>query len=184
MGFYIKRFIKYLLIPFGIIYSLFCRKRPRITILMYHRVNDKVSKELAVKVRDFIWHMEYLDRRGYKVISMDDAYNMMEKGEIDDDYIVISFDDGYLDYYVNAYPILKRYLFPSIIYIVPAYMSSGELFWWDESDGNGDLIDIDTLIDLSKDELVTIGSHTMKHIDMDKLGRADIEYELRESKGF
>ncbi len=182
MIFYVKRLIKYLLLPFGIVHSLFFREDFSITILMYHRVGEGIPMELAVRPKDFLWHMDYLKKGRYKVISMDDAYNMMVDGQIDDRYVVISFDDGYLDFYENAYPILKRYSYPSIVYVVPAYIQSGEPFWWDREGEDNSLIDMETLVKLSADGLVTVGSHTMNHIDMDMLNRELLEYELKESK--
>ena len=101
----IRRVIKYLLLPIGIIYCKLIRNiEKEVLILMYHRVNDNVFSELTINVDDFKWQMEYLKSHGYKVISMDDAYNMLISKNIDGRYMVLSFDDGYEDFYLNAYP--------------------------------------------------------------------------------
>ena len=68
--------------------------------------------------------MNYLDKMGYKVITMDDVYAMITQNAIKGKHVVISFDDGYLDYYTNAYPILKKYNFPSTLYLCPVYIGT------------------------------------------------------------
>src|SRR5690606_35501956 len=65
---------------------------------------------------------------------------------------------------------------------VPAYIQSGEPFWWAREREDNSLIDMETLVKRSADGLVTVGSHTMNHIDMDMLNRELLEYELKESK--
>lgn len=68
MALFIRTIIKYILVPIGIIYAAFNKSKDEILILMYHRVDDDVKRELAVTRRDFNWQMNYLYRKGYNVI--------------------------------------------------------------------------------------------------------------------
>jgi len=182
MTFFIRTFFKYLLVPLGIIYNLFHKQKDEVLILMYHRVDDTVKKELAVSRRSFCWHMNYLDKMSYKVITMDDVYAMITQNAIKGKHVVISFDDGYLDYYTNAYPILKKYNFPSTLYLCPGYIGTDKKYWWDQDEENARIMNWQHIFRLGGEDLVEFGSHTMNHIDMDQLALTDMEKELKLSK--
>jgi len=182
MIFVIKTIIKYFLIPFGILLAVLNRSKNEILVLMYHRIDNGVKKELGVSVRDFCWHMNYLYKKKFNVISMDEAYSMISRNAIKGKHIVLTFDDGYKDYYTNAYPILKKYDFPSIVYVCPGYIDTNKRYWWDRDDKRVQLMSWEDICKLNKEGLVNFGSHTMNHCDMDKLSIAEIKNELEMSK--
>lgn len=176
------RMVRYLIAALGMIFNIFKRDNNEIIILMYHRVNDDIKKELAVKKENFIWHMDYLKRKKYNVISMDEAYFRIRTNSINGRYLVLTFDDGYEDFYYNAFPILKEYNFPSMLYIVPGYIETEKVFWWDRELGESRLMDWPMLIELSKSGIVDFGSHTLNHIDLNKVKGYDLISEIRDSK--
>ena len=163
----ILKLIKIMLIPVGMLYTLFSDESGTV-ILMYHRVNDSVKKELSVKRTDFIWHMNYLHRKGYKVITLDDAIKLYGSGnnrhkegttenncrdinekEIYEEkavernkgkFAVLTFDDGYEDYFTAAFPILSNFCYPSIVFLVPGFIEKGRIFWWDRDIGESRLM--------------------------------------------
>ena len=147
---------------------------------MYKR--QVVEKELAVKKSHFIWQMRYLKENKFSVISMDEAYGMLRDNRLKGRHIVLSFDDGYRDYYQEAYPILNEYQFPSILYLVPGYIDSDKVFWWDQDVGASELLSWEQLKECSSNPLVTLGSHTMNHYDLDTLNHQDLGVELVGSK--
>src|SRR5690554_5927907 len=116
---------------------------------MYHRVNDVVEKELSVKRSHFTWQMRYLKQKKYSIISMDQAYGMLRSNKLKGRHIVLSFDDGYRDYYQEACPILNEYQFPSILYLVPGYIHSDKVFWWDQDVGESELLSWERLKECS-----------------------------------
>ena len=178
----IIKIIKYLVIPFGLIYEAVRGEKNEILILMYHRVNNHIRKELSVKEEDFKRQMEYLKRKNYKVITMDDAVRMIRNREIKGKYIVLTFDDGYEDFYTNAWPVLKQHGFLSTVYIVPGYVETSMIFPWDQDIGESRLMNWEQIIELNKSRLVNFGSHTQHHFDLDKLDERCVEYELETSK--
>lgn len=177
MKYLIWNFIKLLLIPFGMLASVLAGKYT-ITILMYHRVKDEISKEMSLPQINFNWQMDYLESNNYNVISMDEALDIMTSGPIEGRYVVLTFDDGYEDFYSNAYPILKKHNFHSTVYIVPGFIETNKTFWWDRDIGESRLMNWQQIIELSESGLVTIGAHTQNHIDMNRLSAEDIEAEL------
>ncbi|HHT49889.1 MAG TPA: polysaccharide deacetylase family protein [Eubacteriaceae bacterium] len=182
MKFFIHKIIKYIILPFGILYRMVNRENEEIIILMYHRVNDKVKKELSVKEKDFKWQMRYLKRKGYSLLTMDEVFRKIKDNKIKGRHIVLSFDDGYEDYITNAFPILYQYGFPSILYLVPGYIDHNKVFWWDKDLGKSDLLSWQQILKLKENNLVEIGSHTQHHLDLDKLEEDQLAFEIKKSK--
>lgn len=113
-------------------------KKGRVTILFYHRVlDDKQMKDyyrpaVAVSVSTFRKQMKVLQKR-YKVISLKDAACLLRKKELlENNYMVVTFDDGYMDNYENAFPVLREYNLPATIFLTTDYINSNMLLWTDE----------------------------------------------------
>jgi peptidoglycan/xylan/chitin deacetylase (PgdA/CDA1 family) len=45
--------------------------------------------------------------------------------------VVVTFDDGYENNYLTAYPLLKKYGIPATFFIATAFIESGEMLWFD-----------------------------------------------------
>lgn len=166
----------------GMLLYPFKKHDHEILILMYHRVNDQINHAIAVKEERFHWQMEYLMKKGYKVISMDEAYQKIKAKTIDGKYIVLTFDDGYEDFYNTAYPVLQKYEFPTILYLVPGYIESDKVFPWDQDLGQSNLMNWEQIKKLKEDTLIIIGSHTLNHYDINTLDSTTLRNELEESK--
>jgi peptidoglycan/xylan/chitin deacetylase (PgdA/CDA1 family) len=183
MKFILIKLAKYLMIPVGVVYTVFCRVRCPV-ILLYHRVNDCIKKEMAVKTSNFRWQMDYLRRKGYRVISLDQAIrmaNMMRTAELKKT-VVLTFDDGYEDYYTEAFPVLMKCRYPSINYLASGFVESGRVFPWDADIGFSNLMIWDQIKDLSSSGLAEFGSHTVNHPELNKLNDMEAEQELSLSK--
>jgi len=46
--------------------------------------------------------------------------------------LLITVDDGHISFYMNAFPLLKKYQIPAILFIVPSLINTENPFWWDE----------------------------------------------------
>lgn len=85
-----------------------------VPVVMYHSIADN-SEEifyhwLSCPVELFEKHLKYLKKHGFTSISMKELFEHLKYNkEIPEKSIVHTFDDGYLDTWVNAYPILKKY---------------------------------------------------------------------------
>jgi len=102
-------------------------------ILMYHHVTDRDEVFLPhVTARVFGRQMEYL-KREYRVRGLDELMEMVGRGEkIPARSVAITFDDGYEDVYLNAFPVLKRYDLPSTVFVSTGFIDSDRLPWTDE----------------------------------------------------
>ena len=103
--------IAILAISFGVMWGLSTDyKIYGVPVLNYHQVNDEKHSALTLHVDQFREQMEYLHNQGYNTITLDQLYDYLENGsELPNKPIVITFDDGYVDNYNNALPILKEY---------------------------------------------------------------------------
>ncbi|NLM36127.1 MAG: polysaccharide deacetylase family protein [Clostridiales bacterium] len=182
--FWIKKLIKLICVPSGIIYNIISKRNKGIKILMYHRVKDDVQMELSVNTKDFQWQMEYLKRKGYKVISMDEACERIKNKNLEDKLVVLTFDDGYEDYYHHAYPILEKYGYPSMVYLVPSYIERKKVFWWDEALGESPLLSWQQIKELQDKGLTSFGSHTWSHTNLRETDIKTIRQELTQSKNY
>jgi len=92
----------------------------RITILNYH----------DIKGEDFERHVKYLNKH-FKIISLDECINILKEHKIEDNYLVITFDDGYQSFYKEIYPIVKKYNIQVTIFLPADFIGSKKLFWFD-----------------------------------------------------
>lgn len=125
-----------------------------VPVLLYHHVSDAIQSQYSVTTSALETQMQWLYENGYKTITISDlAYLIRNGGTVPGRPVIITFDDGYLDLYQNAYPILDRYGFAATAYII------------------GDTVD--TRGNLSSEQLLElishgweIGSHSMHHTDL------------------
>jgi len=103
-------------------------------ILVYHRVGifqDKWSIS-TIAVLEFEKQMKYL-KKTYNILDLEELVSLIkEKKAIPKKTVVITFDDGYLDNYTFAFPILKKYKIPATIFLTTGYVGSNKIFWWDK----------------------------------------------------
>ena len=142
----------------------------KVLVLNYHMVN-RMFISLAIDPEDFDWQMKYLVDHGYHTISPDELYAFLEgKGTLPDRPVLITFDDGYVDNYTNAYPILKKYNLKATIFMVTGFVSErkGYLTW-------------DQLREMEQHG-ITAQSHTVTHAPLPELSDERIREELIVSK--
>jgi peptidoglycan/xylan/chitin deacetylase (PgdA/CDA1 family) len=102
-----------------------------VQILIYHRVNDDRDPFFpALPVETFRRQMEYL-AENFNFLSLAEAVARLQKRDVPDNGVVITFDDGYRDNYVNAFPILKSLSIPATIFLTTDAIGSGRVIWHD-----------------------------------------------------
>lgn len=110
----------------------------KVTILMFHRVTDTFFDiSLLVKKKTFEECMKYI-AQSYPVISMDfliqnfDEWENIVRAGLKPAPFVITFDDGWIDSYNTAYPILNQLKLPATIYLTTGFVSSKCSYWQEE----------------------------------------------------
>jgi peptidoglycan/xylan/chitin deacetylase (PgdA/CDA1 family) len=107
------------------------RQSRNVQILVYHRVNDEHDSFFpATPTGVFAKQMDYL-ASNFNVLSLEDAVERMRINDIPDSAVVITFDDGYKDNYLNAFPILKRLSISATIFLTTEIIGSEKVIWHD-----------------------------------------------------
>lgn len=142
----------------------------KVAVLNYHKV-DNVDISLSIRVKDFEEQMKYLRDNDYHTITPEELYVALEgKGDLPDNPVLITFDDGYEDNYENAYPILKKYGFKATIFVISSFVDNmSHYITWDEAR------------EMAKNG-ITIASHTVDHRSMTDLTDEQLKKELVDSK--
>jgi peptidoglycan/xylan/chitin deacetylase (PgdA/CDA1 family) len=102
-------------------------------VLIYHRVNDEKCGFQIDKVppRLFRRQMEYLARH-FHVLALEDILGRIRSGEaLPKRCVVVTFDDGYEDNYLHAFPILDRLGLPATIFLSTGCINGGPMLWFD-----------------------------------------------------
>jgi peptidoglycan/xylan/chitin deacetylase (PgdA/CDA1 family) len=100
-------------------------------IVAFHRVDDRVAGDaLSVGVDAFDRFCQFF-RRHYDVISLGDLVTRLERGVDVAGSLAITFDDGYLDNYENAAPILRRLDLPATFFVTSDFIETETVAWWD-----------------------------------------------------
>jgi len=109
---------------------------PGWTIVMYHRVIDDPSSDpfslgMCVARDYFDDQIRYL-RRHFNPIGLLDAVARLQSGEpLPDRAVSVTFDDGYLDNYELALPMLEERQIPMTLFVPTGGLDTDELLWWD-----------------------------------------------------
>jgi peptidoglycan/xylan/chitin deacetylase (PgdA/CDA1 family) len=104
--------------------------RPRALILGYHRIATERCDPggLCVSAQNFSQQLEVLSDIAQPV-SLSGLVSMLRGGPPPRRRVVVTFDDGYLDNLITAWPMLRRHRIPATVFVATGFM--GQEFWWD-----------------------------------------------------
>lgn len=129
-----------------------------VCVLMYHSIDYEKNNGLRTPKEQFEKQIRYIKDNGYTTLTLNELYNFFANNKpVPKKSVVLTFDDGYLDNYKNAYPILKQYGIKATIFVITntidkdsKYMNSMQLRKL-QNDG------------------IDIESHTLNHEDLSSL---------------
>ena len=157
--------------------------QPRVTVLLFHRVTDEARDNLSVGVSQFERLMQLLKQHCEvlsieQVLALGDAVPRSRRP-----LVAVTFDDGYLDNYTHAAPILRRLGLPAGFYVSTGIVASDRQFPHDQRRGNA------TLPVMAWDQIrqmhawgFNIGSHTVSHVDCVAEEEGVVRTELQQSR--
>ncbi len=102
----------------------------RIPVIYYHSVAPKIKKDwsrsyLTLELKYFEEELKYFKKNRYKPLFLEDYYQIRKEGDNSrKKFIVLTFDDGFLDNYIYVYPLLKKYNFKATIFVNPEFVDS------------------------------------------------------------
>lgn len=158
----------------------------RILILMYHMISDarhSYEEDIVVSPDKFKKQMWYLKYKGYTPVSLDDLYGCFvnETRCLPEKPVIITFDDGYMNNYENAFPILRQFDFPATVFIVAGLVGNVNQRMKTKGYPERPLVNWNE-IEVMKKNGITIGSHTMSHPRLSLLESKDARREIEDSK--
>lgn len=149
----------------------------RVPILMYHYIaNNPKSQDvqrnvLSVAPDKFEAQMDYLSKNGFQPITLDTLYGIFNKQvTAPQKPVVLTFDDGYIDFYTIAFPILRRFNFYAVSFIPTSLVGGGYYMNWDQ------------IKEIQSSGLVTFESHTVTHANLAGLGYQAVLKQMVDSK--
>jgi peptidoglycan/xylan/chitin deacetylase (PgdA/CDA1 family) len=178
----------------------------RIPILMYHSISDITENgvhpyyQVCTTPAVFESHMRFLSENNYNVISLDQAVRIFHSPPLNEpkepkqpnepnrpnrrdrpdrpnnQFVVLTFDDGFRDFITVGFPILSKYSFSATVFLPTGFIGDDrktfkgrECLTWEE------------VRELQK-KGVSFGSHSVNHFKMDELSEKDLRLEIEISK--
>jgi peptidoglycan/xylan/chitin deacetylase (PgdA/CDA1 family) len=158
----------------------------QLPILMYHHVAPTGSSKFSrwrVTPEAFAAQLQCLrDAGAYSVTLKQWHVARMTKTPLPGKPVLITFDDGYLDFATYAWPVLKRYGFSATVFIVAGF--AGKTNRWDSIFDYGEelaILDWEQIRQLHS-EGVEFGSHTVNHYPLTSLSPAEVIHEGTQSR--
>lgn len=149
---------------------------------MYHSVADEDESamrpyfRIAITPSQFLSHMTWLNEHGFRTVDLAGAMTLLKEGNTATKTVVITFDDGYRNFYEHAFPALKEFGFTATMFLPTASIADQPLVfnrrtcmtWRDVRE--------------LKREGITFGSHTVTHPQLYGQTRARIQEEILHSR--
>ena len=143
---------------------------------MYHAIDRAKSKRIDkneqfynVTPERFAKEMRYLKENGFNTITLDDLIRSEDEGELPDNPIMLTFDDGHISNFEFALPILKEFGFTGVFFLVVNDIGKRNRISWKQARA-------------LKDSGMDIGSHGMNHHILNKASHIKLVSEMKASK--
>jgi peptidoglycan/xylan/chitin deacetylase (PgdA/CDA1 family) len=153
-----------------------------VPILTYHSISENLFgkvhpyHQINTPISVFAMQMKWLRREGYRTISLSELLSGFETTEDLAKTVALTFDDGYQDFYTDAFPLLRQCGFRATVFLATdrirdtsVRMEGADYLTWSE-------------VRELRAEGITFGSHSVTHADFRSLRPEHIEYELGYSK--
>ena len=162
------------------------KKKYEVPVVMYHRVINNSENEgiygTYIYENIFRQHMQYLKDNNFDVITFEDLNKIgwRNRFQRNKKYIMITFDDGYVDNYNLAFPILKEFGFKATIFL----MGESTYNEWDVNAGGEKKFELmdKFMIKEMQDYGIEFGAHTFNHPKLNKLSEEEIRYQIVDVK--
>jgi len=121
-------------------------------------LKNKLTDEIPVFIfhhiipKEFEEQLQHLQKNGYRTLNADEMYEVLDKSaKAPQKSIVITFDDGLSDVYDVAYPLLKKYGYQAIVFLIPRWIGSPGVVTWDQ------------VTEMHRSGVIDFQSHSLNH---------------------
>lgn len=147
-----------------------------VPILMYHYIEPEspgqsaLRRGLGVTPKNFDEQMKWLYDNGFKTLTLSQYFSLIaDQKDIPKKTVLLTFDDGYRDFFENAAPILLRYNMTATVFIITDSMGYPAYMDWDQ-------------VKLLSSEGFEFGSHSLTHPNLRNLKDGNLKDEVEQSK--
>ena len=137
---------------------------------MYHRFDENKYPSTNIRMEVFKEHLEEIKNLNLEFISFQ-KFEKIVNNKIDKNYLLLTIDDAFSSFYLNAWPIIKKNKIPIILFVSTREVGKYGYMTWDQ------------IKEIASSDLVTIGNHSHSHeylIDWDeKKIREDLEIAIK-----
>ena len=117
---------------------------------MYHRFNENKYPSTNIRNEIFKEHLKEINKSEIKFITFE-KFEEIIKTNIDNNYLLLTIDDAFESFYLNAWPILKKKKIPFVLFVSSREIGKYGYMTWDQ------------INEVGSSNLVTIGNHSHTH---------------------
>ena len=121
-----------------------------VTSLMYHRFDENKYPSTNIKNEIFIEHLKEINNSEIEFITFEKFEEIIKTG-IKKNYLLLTIDDAFKSFYLNAWPILKNKKIPFILFVSTEAIGKNGYMTWEQ------------IREVTSSNLVTIGNHSHTH---------------------
>jgi len=136
--------------------------------LMYHRFDENKYPSTNIRNEIFIEHLKEINNQKIEFITLE-RFEKIIKTNIDKNYLLLTIDDAFESFYLNAWPILKNKRIPFILFVSTREIGKYGYMTWKN------------IKEVATSDLVTIGNHSHTHEYLIDWGDDKIKSDLMTS---
>jgi peptidoglycan/xylan/chitin deacetylase (PgdA/CDA1 family) len=157
--------------------------RPALPILMYHSISDDLEPDVSPYYKTstsparFALQVRWLAGEGFRAVGLDEGLELAGREKLGEEKVVVmTFDDGFRDFYDSAFPVLKAHGYAATVFLPTAFIGQSrqsfkgrECLTWEE-------------VRELRGEGIRFGSHTVNHPVLYETPWGQIKEQLSVSK--
>ena len=157
-----------------------------VPVIQYHKIDNPARDSLVrggfTPPGRFHRQMMYLQRQGFIFYTASELIEHFRRhGLFPPNAITVTFDDGWKDNYINAFPILRRLGIKATIFLVPSCIDQVSAKALAEGEGGRAHLSRKEILEMSEHG-IEFGSHSMNHQLLHRIPPEEVKAEVEESK--
>jgi peptidoglycan/xylan/chitin deacetylase (PgdA/CDA1 family) len=153
---------------------------------MYHSISQHAMpkfRQFTVSASLFAEQMAYLHKQGYTPITVTQFVTMRSHNHaaLPEHPVILTFDDGFADFYDEALPVLKQYDFLATLYVTTAFVNGTSRWLVREGETKRLMLSWQQLLEISA-QGIECGAHSHSHPQLDVLDNEAARHEILQSK--
>lgn len=156
-----------------------------IPILLYHSIDEDCAPQFrrwVVHPDKFAQQMAFLQQEAYTPLTVTQFVTALnDKTPLPERPVIVTFDDGFADFYTGALPILKRFDVPATLYITTGFIGETSRWLMEQGEGLRPMLTWQQITEINANG-IECGAHTHTHPQLDLLSRFQAYDQICRSK--